>query len=231
MVILTSSPSLMTLVAMEFLDLLAECGIVSQRMPPYTPQHNGVSERRNGTLLDMVRSLMNLSDLSLSFWGYALETVACIFNMVSMKKVDKTLYEMWHGKFLESKYLLQEFSGSDEILTPTKLQTEEPSLKSAILCDSELVEEVVPTNIVKKAPPKNQENDVASAEPILRRSRRPSNPPDRYYSFLIDLEGLDLRDHDEHDTYNQAINGSKSKKWIKAMNVEMQSMQDNKVWT
>ncbi|GKF00358.1 retrotransposon protein, putative, ty1-copia subclass [Tanacetum coccineum] len=35
--------------------------------PPYTPQHNRVSERRNGTLLDMVRSIMNLTTLLLSF--------------------------------------------------------------------------------------------------------------------------------------------------------------------
>ncbi|KAM1707070.1 hypothetical protein ACFX2K_000210 [Malus domestica] len=31
----------------EFLDYLKECGIVSQWTPPGTPQHNGVSERRN----------------------------------------------------------------------------------------------------------------------------------------------------------------------------------------
>jgi hypothetical protein len=48
--------------------------IVSQLTPPGTPQRNGVSERRNRTLLDMVRSMMSLIDLSLLFWGYALET-------------------------------------------------------------------------------------------------------------------------------------------------------------
>ena len=53
---------------------LKQCGIVSQLTPPRTPQHNGVSEHRNCTLLDMVRSMMSLTDLPLSFWGYALET-------------------------------------------------------------------------------------------------------------------------------------------------------------
>ena len=38
-------------------------------MPPGTPQRNGVSERRNRTLLDMVRSMMSLTDLPLSFLG------------------------------------------------------------------------------------------------------------------------------------------------------------------
>ena len=52
----------------EFLDHLKRCGIVSQFTPPYTPQHNGVSERRNRTLQDMVRSMMNLTTLPTSFW-------------------------------------------------------------------------------------------------------------------------------------------------------------------
>ena len=38
----------------EFIDHLRDCGIVSQLTPPGTPQWNGVSERRNQTLLDMV---------------------------------------------------------------------------------------------------------------------------------------------------------------------------------
>ena len=41
----------------EFDNHLKECGIVSQLTPPGTPQWNGVSERRNRTLFDMVRSM------------------------------------------------------------------------------------------------------------------------------------------------------------------------------
>ncbi|GJT53299.1 putative retrotransposon protein [Tanacetum coccineum] len=41
--------------------------------PPYTPQHNGVSERRKRTLLDMVRSMMESYTLPLSFCGLCLE--------------------------------------------------------------------------------------------------------------------------------------------------------------
>src|SRR4051812_5716098 len=45
-------------------------------MPPGTPQRYGVSECHNRTLLDIVQSMMFLSDLPLSFWGYALEIAA-----------------------------------------------------------------------------------------------------------------------------------------------------------
>ncbi|GJR49488.1 retrotransposon protein, putative, ty1-copia subclass [Tanacetum coccineum] len=47
----------------EFLDHLKEHGIIVHRTPPYTLQHNGVSERRNRTLLDMVRSMMSKTTL------------------------------------------------------------------------------------------------------------------------------------------------------------------------
>ena len=60
----------------EFGLQLKQCGIVSQLTPPGTPQRYGVSERRNRTLLDMVQSMMSLTDLPILFWGYALETAA-----------------------------------------------------------------------------------------------------------------------------------------------------------
>ena len=60
----------------EFGLQLKQCGIVSQLTPPGTPQRYGVSKHRNRTLLDIVRSMMSLTDLPLLFWGYALETAA-----------------------------------------------------------------------------------------------------------------------------------------------------------
>ena len=75
----------------EFGMHLKKCGIVSQLTPPGTPQRNGVSECHNRTLLDMVRSMMSLTDLSLSFWGYALETAAFTLNRAPSKSVETTL--------------------------------------------------------------------------------------------------------------------------------------------
>ena len=60
----------------EFGLHLKQRGIVSQLTPPGTTKRYGVYEHRNHTLLDMVRSMMSLIDLPLSFWGYALETAA-----------------------------------------------------------------------------------------------------------------------------------------------------------
>ena len=90
----------------EFNDHLKSCGIVLHLTPPKTPQWNGVSERRNRTLLDMVRSMISQTDLPLSFWGYALETAAFTLNRVPTKSVEKTPYEIWTGKRPRLSFLI-----------------------------------------------------------------------------------------------------------------------------
>jgi transposase InsO family protein len=51
-----------------FAKFLEEEGIVAQYTMPGTPQQNGVAERRNRTLMDMVRSMLSNSHL-LYFYG------------------------------------------------------------------------------------------------------------------------------------------------------------------
>ncbi|KAM7507364.1 hypothetical protein LguiA_017817 [Lonicera macranthoides] len=107
----------------EFDDHLKSCGIVSQLTPPGTPQWNGVSERRNRTLLDMVRSMMSQTSLPISFWGYALETAAFTLNRSPSKAVEKTPYELWTGKVPSLSFL--EIWGCDVFvrrLITTKLE-------------------------------------------------------------------------------------------------------------
>ena len=53
----------------EFGLQLKQCEIVSLLTPPGTPQHNGVSERHNRTLLDIVQSMMSLINLPLIVLG------------------------------------------------------------------------------------------------------------------------------------------------------------------
>ncbi|KAL0448736.1 UNVERIFIED_CONTAM: hypothetical protein Slati_1430000 [Sesamum latifolium] len=89
----------------EFIDYLKENEILSQWTPPGTPQLIGVAERRNRTLLDMVRSMMSFTELPPSFWGYALETTAKLLNVAPSKSVPQMPYKIWHGKPASYKYL------------------------------------------------------------------------------------------------------------------------------
>ncbi|GJT22376.1 retrotransposon protein, putative, ty1-copia subclass [Tanacetum coccineum] len=110
----------------EFLDHLKDHGIIAYRTPPYTPQHNGVSKRRNRTLLDMVHSMMSQTTLPKSFWDYALESAARILNMVPTKKVENTPYEVWHGQAPKLSYLkvqgCEVFVKRDTLTKPDKLE-------------------------------------------------------------------------------------------------------------
>ncbi|KAL0462715.1 UNVERIFIED_CONTAM: hypothetical protein Slati_0159100 [Sesamum latifolium] len=65
-----------------FAKFLAEQGIVAQYTMPGSPDQNGVAERRNQTLLDMVRNMMASSKLPKSLWIEALKTVVYILNRV-----------------------------------------------------------------------------------------------------------------------------------------------------
>ena len=77
---------------------LSENGILSYLSAPGMPQQNGVAERRNQTLLDMVRFMLSFSGLPISFWGYALDTATYILNPISSKSVPKTPRELWFGR-------------------------------------------------------------------------------------------------------------------------------------
>jgi hypothetical protein len=57
-----------------------------------------VAERRNRTLMDMVRSMMAYSDLPLSFWGEALHVAVYLLNHSPSKSVSSTPYELWKGR-------------------------------------------------------------------------------------------------------------------------------------
>ena len=74
--------------------------------PPGTPQRNGVSERCNHTLLDMVRSMMSLVDMPLSFWGYALEIATFTLNRAPFKSLEMTPYELWFSKKPKMLFLI-----------------------------------------------------------------------------------------------------------------------------
>jgi len=82
----------------QFEAYLAKEGIKHQLIVPYTPQQNGVSERRNKTLMEMARCLLYEKKLPLNFWAEAVNTTSYLINqMASRVLADKTPYEIWYG--------------------------------------------------------------------------------------------------------------------------------------
>ena len=66
---------------------------------PRTPQQNGVVERKNRTLQEMARTMLNDSGIEKYFWAEAVNTACYIINRVSIRKIlSKTPYELWKGR-------------------------------------------------------------------------------------------------------------------------------------
>ncbi|KAL0400285.1 UNVERIFIED_CONTAM: hypothetical protein Sradi_2371800 [Sesamum radiatum] len=156
----------------EFLDYLKENEILSQWTPPGMPQLN---KRRNRILLDMVRSMMSFTELPLSFSGYALEMAAKLLNMAPSKTVAQTPYQIWHV------FLKKGFSADTR---HEELLLEESS------------EATPQTDTVTSSAPIVPTNDI----PILRRSTRVSQQPERY-GFL----GLTGQLDNDPKTYEEAM--------------------------
>ena len=72
---------------------------------PGSPHQNSIAERRNRTLMEMVRSMVNDSSVLVSLWMYALRTAAYILNRVPSKAVPKTPYELWTSRKPSLKHL------------------------------------------------------------------------------------------------------------------------------
>jgi transposase InsO family protein len=82
----------------QFEAYLAKEGIKHQLTVPYTTQQNGVSERRNRTLMEMARCLLYENKIPLKLWAEAVNTTSYLLNHMTTRVLgDKTPYEIWYG--------------------------------------------------------------------------------------------------------------------------------------
>ena len=73
-------------------ELCDNIGIGHQFSPTYTPQSNGVVERKNRTLIDMARSMLRKYNVSHSFWSEAINMACyCSNRLYCHGKLGKTL--------------------------------------------------------------------------------------------------------------------------------------------
>lgn len=82
----------------EFKEYCEEQGIHHEVTFSYTPQHNGVAERKNRTILDIARSMLKSKSMPNSFWGEAISCSVYILNRAPTKGVpNRTPAEAWSG--------------------------------------------------------------------------------------------------------------------------------------
>ena len=73
-------------------------GIVHQTTAPYSPQQNGVAERKNRSIIEMARCLIMDAGLAKKYWGEAVNTAVYLQNRLPTRDFTKTPYEIWTGE-------------------------------------------------------------------------------------------------------------------------------------
>ena len=78
----------------DFSTFCEEHGIIHQSSALYTPLQNGLAERKNRTLVDMVNVMILSVELPFNLGGEALLTACHVHNRVPSKKIKVSLYEL-----------------------------------------------------------------------------------------------------------------------------------------
>lgn len=82
-----------------------EEGIRAQFTTPYSPQQNGVAERKNRSSTEMATCLLLDAGLPKRFWGEAVLTATYLQNRLPSRSISKTPYELWWGRKPDLKHL------------------------------------------------------------------------------------------------------------------------------
>lgn len=85
-------------ISLEFDRFCSSNGIKRQLTASYTPQQNGVAERKNRTIMNMVRSMLSEKEVPKQFWPEAVNWSIFVLNRcptISVK--DMTPEEAWSG--------------------------------------------------------------------------------------------------------------------------------------
>lgn len=89
----------------EFDMYCANKGIRRQLSTARTPQQNGVVERKNKTVIEMTRSMLQEDKLDNKFWCQAIPAAIHILNRSLLRtNSEKNPYELWTSRPSNLKY-------------------------------------------------------------------------------------------------------------------------------
>ena len=87
-------------------DVLRKRKVIHQKSTPYTPEHNGRAERDMRTVIEAARSMIHAKELSLKYWGEAVQNVVYTLNRTGKtQKAAVTPFELWFKTKADLKVL------------------------------------------------------------------------------------------------------------------------------
>ncbi|KAI5328241.1 hypothetical protein L3X38_027638 [Prunus dulcis] len=121
--------------SLEFSKFCEELGLERQLTVAYSPQQNGVAERKNRTVVEMARTMMHEKQIPLKFWAEAVSTAIYLQNQSPTSALDNTTpFEKFRGRKLGVKHL--RIFGSlcyIHILSQKRHKLEETGMKGVFL--------------------------------------------------------------------------------------------------
>ncbi|GKB08670.1 retrovirus-related pol polyprotein from transposon TNT 1-94 [Tanacetum coccineum] len=195
----------------EFNKFCEDNGIRRFLTAPYPPQQNGVVERKNITILNMVRSMLKSKKMPKEFWAEAVDCAVYLLNRCPSKSLDnKTPQEACNGMNPTVSHLrIFRSIAYVHVLSQKRFKLDDRMSR-----DVEFEEEgswdwsIEEHERYDFLPLTNEEDTTESDEEV----QQPESPTPTQDSPLIFEEAM------------------KSKKWRQAMGEEIKSIEKNDMW-
>ena len=243
-----------------FSDFCAQNGIVHQTTAPYTPQQNGVAERKNRTLKEMINSMLNSSGLPHNLWGEALLTANFILNRIPFKNSNKSPYEVWKGR-LPSYKMIKIWGCLAKVLIPLPKRTKlGPKTIDCVFIgfanasaayrflvyksevhdihvntilesiDAEFFEDVFPYKESPMSAMYKRTRDEQSTPMVQEQHTEPRKGSRIKKPKNFGPDFISFMTIGEPQTYKEAITSPEALSWKEAINSEVESILQNHTW-
>ncbi|CAL8078306.1 unnamed protein product [Prunus armeniaca] len=206
----------------EFDAFCKEKGIKRQLTTAYTPQQNDVSERKNCTILNMVRSLLVKGRIPKKFWPEAVLWPVHILNRSPTFSIkNMTAQEAWRGlKPAVDHFRVFGCIAYAHIPDEKRKKLDDKSEKCVFL-----------VSVKQQIPVYDDSDNEEVADPETQAQQPPQ--PEVQSSQQFEEERYNLRDENSRKRpawmmdYDEAV---KEEKWREAMDNEIKSIEKNQTW-
>eukprot|EP00253_Pinus_taeda_P013003 PITA_13003 len=238
-----------------FHDYCKQHGIKRQLTTKYTPQQNGVTERKNRTIMNMVRSMLKGRNLSNEYWA---EVVACVIYAINRYPTNSVMNrdQNKHGYSEQSKayklynpitkktiisidVVFKEQESSNGTIDKT-VDAQMPLVEEDDVAEKEQQESQVktPNKDTPTRTPRFSERHVPSSRSIDRdspnnQSSDESSNGKRKMRILKDIyNDLDVSSNFallsfQPSSFEEAI---RDENWVQAMDEEIEAIEKNDTW-
>ncbi|GJS41173.1 retrovirus-related pol polyprotein from transposon TNT 1-94 [Tanacetum coccineum] len=213
----------------------------SKIIAPRTPQSNGVVERKNRTLQEMARTMLNEQSIPQKIWCNAVDTSTYILNRILIRPfLGKTPYELFKGVFLgyspnSKAYIVlnKETMKVEESLNVKFDKTPPP--KSSPLIDDDILENDIIEN-------KDKDLEIKENKPLNKEITNIKSSKDHPLGTVIgNLNERTLRSHVQNQSnffcFVSSVEPKNIKEaiqdesWTMAMQEELNQFKTNDVWS